>query len=266
VFQNAKTVNSFAKITFLRSVAMKKWFVVLGMVLLFCSPVRVEAQVSDEEKAEGFVSIFNGQDLAEWDGNADVWSVRDGSIVGQTANEGPAKLTYNTFLIWKGGDVDNFVFRADIKLTPEGNSGFQYRSQKIPGDKPYRVNGYQADFDGSHAHSGILYGEGFGGILCSRGLETVIEANQKPRTVRRFAENDALKKELKINDWNSYEITAQNFTFTNKINGQIMSIATDDDKDHRRENGIFAIQAHVGQPMKVEIKNLRIKRLEKNTN
>lgn len=255
---------------------MKKWFVFWGfwgIVSLFCFPVLVEAQVSDEEKADGFVSMFNGQNLAEWDGNADIWSVQDGSIVGQTANEGPAKLTYNTFLIWKGGDVDNFIFRADIKLTPGGNSGFQYRSQITPGDKPYSVNGYQADFDGSHAHSGILYGEGFGGILCERGLETVIETvtvenkiTKKPRTVRRFAENDALKKELKINDWNSYEVTAQNFTFTNKINGQIMSIATDEDKEHRRENGIFAIQAHVGPPMKVEIKNLRFKRLEKNAN
>ncbi|MDR0338135.1 MAG: DUF1080 domain-containing protein [Planctomycetaceae bacterium] len=245
---------------------MRKWFVVLGTVILFCIPMLVAAQISDEEKADGFVSMFNGQDLSEWDGNVDVWSVRDGSIVGQTANEGAAKLTYNTFLIWKGGNVDHFVFRADIKLTPEGNSGFQYRSQITPGDKPYRVNGYQADFDGSHAHSGILYGENFGGILCQRGLETVIETNQKPRTVRRFAENDALKKELKVNDWNSYEVTAQNFMFTHKINGQIMSITTDEDKEHRRENGIFAIQAHVGPPMKVEIKNLRIKRLSKDAN
>jgi hypothetical protein len=251
-------------IFFSRSFVMKKWLVLAGvMMLLFCFPIFVEAQVSDEEKAEGFVSIFNGKDLTGWEGNPDIWSVQDGSIVGQTASEGAAKLTYNTFLIWKNGKVDHFVFRADIKLTPEGNSGFQYRSQVTPGDKPFRVNGYQADFDGSHAHSGILYGEGFGGILCERGLETVIEATQKPRTVRRFAENDALKKELKVNDWNSYEITAQNFTFTHKINGQIMSIATDEDKEHRRESGIFAIQAHVGPPMKVEIKNLRLKRLEK---
>ncbi|MDR2438403.1 MAG: DUF1080 domain-containing protein [Planctomycetaceae bacterium] len=245
---------------------MKKWFIFVGMVSLFCFPVLVEAQISDEEKAEGFVSIFNGKDLSEWEGNPDIWSVQGEAIVGQTASEGPAKLTYNTFLIWKEGNVHDFIFRADIKLSPQGNSGFQYRSQITPGDKPFRVNGYQADFDGPHTHSGILYGEGFGGILCQRGLETVIEANQKPRTVRRFAESDALKKELKIDDWNTYEITAQNFTFTNKINGHIMSIATDEDKEHRRESGIFAIQAHVGPPMKVEIKNLRLKHLEKNSN
>ncbi|MDR2641183.1 MAG: DUF1080 domain-containing protein, partial [Planctomycetaceae bacterium] len=62
-------------------------------------------------------------------------------------------------------------------------------------------------------------------------------------------------------DWNSYEIIADDFNFTHKINGKTMSITKDEDKEHRRANGIFAIQAHVGPPMKVEIKNLRIKKI-----
>jgi hypothetical protein len=246
---------------------MKNLFVYFIAVTLFCCPALVPAlvpaQISDEEKAEGFAAMFNGNDLSEWEGNPDLWSAKEGSIVGQTASDGAAKLTYNQFLIWKGGEVSDFVFRAEIKLSPQGNSGFQYRSQVTQGDKPYRVNGYQADFDGSHAHSGILYGEGFGGILCQRGLESVIEEKQKPRTIRKFAESDALKKEIKVDDWNSYEITAKDFTFTHQINGHIMSITTDEDKEHRRASGIFAIQAHVGPPMKVEIKNLRIKKLKK---
>ena len=244
---------------------VKKMFVLLGMSLLLFGST-VQAQLNDEEKAEGFVSMFNGKDLNEWEGNPDLWSVQDGCIVGQTGAEGPTKLTYNQFLIWKGDDVDDFVIRLDIKLTKDGNSGFQYRSWAIQDEaKPYRVSGYQADFDGSHAHSGILYGEGFGGILCQRGLETSIEdvdGKRTPKTVRRFAENEALKKELKVEDWNSYEITAKGFTFTNKINGHVMSISTDN-SSARKSAGIFAVQAHVGPPMKVEIKNIRIKRLKK---
>ncbi|MDR1924482.1 MAG: DUF1080 domain-containing protein [Planctomycetaceae bacterium] len=218
--------------------------------------------ISDAEKAEGFVPMFNAKDLSEWDGNAAIWSVKNGVIVGQTAAEGDAKLTYNQFLIWKGGDVSDFVFRADIKLSKQGNSGFQYRS-KLNKNKPFSVSGYQADFDGTHAHSGILYGESFGGILCQRGKEVVIGEKQRPKTINEFAKNDGLKKEFKTEDWNSYEITAKDFTFTHKINGQTTIIAKDEDKDHRQESGIFAIQAHVGPPMKVEIKNLRIKRLKK---
>jgi hypothetical protein len=242
---------------------MRKLFVCLGVIALFCHSAVVDAQISDAEKAEGFVSMFNGTDLSEWDGSPDIWSVKDGCLVGQTAAEGAAKLTYNQFITWKGGDVGEFVFRADIKLSPQGNSGFQYRSRIVPGDKPYRVNGYQGDFDGAHNHSGILYGEGFGGILCNRGLVTVIGEKQKPQTIQKFAEAGVLKKELKVDDWNSYEITAKDFTFIHTINGHVMSITFDTDKEHRRESGVFAIQAHVGPPMKVEIKNLRIRQIKK---
>ncbi|MDR1052760.1 MAG: DUF1080 domain-containing protein [Planctomycetaceae bacterium] len=239
----------------------KTIFVTLCAVVLLCCSA-VNAQVSDAEKAEGFVPMFNGKDLSEWDGNVDLWVAKDGCIVGQTTEDGNAKLTYNQFLIWKGGDVEDFVFRADIKLSPKGNSGFQYRSQKA--GKPYSVKGYQADFDGAHSHTGIMYGEDFGGILCQRGAESTIEKGRKSKKVRQIADGNTLRKELKINDWNSYEITAKDFTFTHKINGHIMSITNDEDKDNRRKNGIFAIQAHVGPPMKVEIKNLRIKKITNN--
>lgn len=242
---------------------VKKRTLVLGLLALFCLPVSLSAQVNDEEKKDGFVSIFNGKDLTDWDGDKNIWRAEDGSIVGQTGSEGPTKLTYNTFLAWTGGEVGDFVLRFDIKLTPDGNSGMQYRSWRLEGDPPYRVHGYQADFDGRHAHSGILYAEGFGGILCQRGEESIVEKERKPKNVRKFAEGDALKKELKVDDWNAYEVTAKDFTFTNKINGHVMSICTDEDKEQRKASGVLAIQAHVGPPMKVEIRNLRLKRLEK---
>lgn len=241
---------------------MKKIALVLCLFVSF--GLSAAAQISEAEKDDGFVSIFNGKDLSEWEGNPSLWRVEDGSIVGQTGDEGPTKLTYNTFLIWKGEPVENFVLRFDIKLTPKGNSGVQYRSWVVDDkERPFRVNGYQADFDGSHAHSGILYGEGFGGILCNRGLETVVEANRKVREVRRFAESADLKKEFKVDDWNSYEITARDFTFTNKINGHVTSICKDEDEKTRKSSGVIAIQAHVGPPMKVELKNLRLKRITK---
>ncbi len=244
---------------------MKKMNAFVVMVL-FLLPGFALAQINDQEKAEGFVDMFNGKDLTDWQGNPALWSVVDGCIVGQTASEGPAKLNYNQFLFWTGGDVEDFVVRADIRLSQGGNSGFQYRSWELKEPTmPYRACGYQADFDGPHVYSGILYGEGFGGILCRSGEETVVEdvdGKRVPRTVKRFAENEALKNEIKVEDWNSYEIIAQGFTFTHKINGRIVSICTDNSAE-KRAGGLFAIQAHVGPPMKVEVRNLRIKRLAK---
>ena len=231
-------------------------------VVLAFLPAAALAQISDEEKADGFVSIFNGKDLTGWEGNPAVWKVEDGAIVGTTTASGPAKITNNQFLVWKDGTVGDFVLRFDIKCSKAGNSGMQYRSWvNLDPARPYSVSGYQADFDGGHAYSGILYGEGFRDILCHRGQETIIGDDSKPKEVRRFADDAALKKELKVEDWNAYEVTAKGFTFTNKINGHVMSICTDEDKAKRRENGILAIQAHQGPPMKVEVKNIRIKKL-----
>jgi len=246
---------------------MKKTLVAFCcLAFLVFSQSAAFSQITDEERAEGFVSLFNGRDLAGWEGNRAIWRVENGAIVGETTAEGPARITYDQFLVRAGEEYDDFVLRFDIKCTPgAGNSGMQIRSWMNPDtNRPFSVQGYQADFDGAHAFTGIFYGEGFRGIILShRGQETVIEPGQsQPREVRRFADGDALKRELKVDDWNTYEVTAKDFTFTNKINGHVMSIFTDNDPELRKSTGLLAIQAHTGPPMKVEVRNIRIKKLK----
>jgi len=246
---------------------MKKTLVTFCcLVFLVFSQSTAFSQITDEERAEGFVSLFNGRDLSGWEGNRAIWRVENGVIVGETTADGPARITYNQFLVRTGEEYDDFVLRFDIKCTPgAGNSGMQIRSWMNPdANRPFSVHGYQADFDGAHAYTGIFYGEGFRGIILSqRGQEAVIEPGQRqPAEVRRFADGEALKRELKVDDWNTYEVTAKDFTFTNKINGHVMSIFTDNDPELRKSTGLLAIQAHTGPPMKVEVRNIRIKKLK----
>src|SRR5262249_36671983 len=127
----------------------------------------------------GFKALFNGQDLTGWEGLSQFWSVKDGAIVGQTTKENPAKN--NTFLVWKGGTVDDFQLRFSYKLTPNGskgfaNSGVQYRS-KIVDPSYFVVGGYQADMEAGKMFSGILYEERGRGILAQRGQKVVIHAD-----------------------------------------------------------------------------------------
>lgn len=239
-------------------------------VMICCLAVTGTFCVAEEEKAEqpkpdkdGFVMLFNGKDLSGWEGNPDIWRVENGCIVGETEAEGKKKLTYNTFLILKDKEFSDFVIRFEYRLTKGGNSGVQFRSWVHENDPPFRVSGYQSDFDGDNAHTGIFYGEGFRGILAHRGQEAEMNDNHQSVMVKKFAESNDLKKEIKVEDWNEYEISANDFTFTNKINGHVMSVLTDKDKKERKKTGIIAIQAHVGPPMKVEIRNLRIKPIEK---
>jgi len=58
------------------------------------------AQTAPPEASDMKV-LFNGKDLTGWDGDARLWSVKDGVLRGETTKENPA--TGNTFIIWKDG-------------------------------------------------------------------------------------------------------------------------------------------------------------------
>ncbi len=222
------------------------------------------AEDAPKPDKDGYIPLFDGKTLKGWDGNPALWSVEDGCITGKTGKEGePNHLTYNQFIVYEGDVPENFVLEFDIWLSKDGNSGVQYRSWRDEDkSKPGRVYGYQADFDGAHTYSGIVYGENFRGILAQRGTVAEVGDDHQPKEVKRFAENEDVKKTLKVEDWNHYKITAKGFHFVQEINGVKTSELTDNDKDTRRKDGVIAIQAHVGPPMKVQLKNIKIKKID----
>jgi len=231
--------------------------VVIGAGLLMGAGLPADAaRAADDE--QGFVPLFDGKTLDGWEGDARFWSVQDGAITGQTTEDNPTE--HNTFLIWRQGKVDDFVLRFEYKLIG-GNSGVQYRSFQNPDWEEWVVGGYQADFEAGDRYSGILYGERFRGILADRGQKTVIGPNHKPKVVEQFGDAAGLQKHVKKEEWNEYEITAEGYHFVHKINGQVMSEATDEDTEMRRRCGIVAIQVHRGPPMKIQVRNIRLKRL-----
>ena len=215
------------------------------------------------QAADGYVSLFDGRTLQGWVGNPALWSVEDGCIVGKTGAQGDPNFTpYNQFLIYEGDVPENFVLEFDFLISRQGNSGMQFRSWRDTDTaRPWRVYGYQADFDGAHTHSGIVYGENYRGILAHRGTVSEVGDDHKPKELKRFAISDDIKKALKVEDWNHYRITVQGWLFIMEINGVVTSILIDDDKDVRRNDGILAIQAHAGPPMKVQLKNIKIKKM-----
>ena len=141
--------------------------ILLSMSLL--SVVLAGSARADDEP--GFKSIFNGRDLAGWDGNPKFWSAKDGVITGQTTAENPAPG--NTFLIWRDGPVDDFELRLSYRIVG-GNSGIQYRSTDHGN---WVVGGYQADFEAGKTYTGILYEERGRGILAQRGQKVIVKAD-----------------------------------------------------------------------------------------
>lgn len=207
-------------------------------------------------KEEGFVSIFDGKTLTGWDADTAYWRVKDGVLMGEVT---PAKpLKNNTFAIWRGGTPSDFEFKGEYRISPEGNSGVQYRSEELK-DIPLALKGYQADIDGGDVYTGQNYEERGRGFLAMRGQVVELKANEKPIVVDSLGSSDSLKTFIKKNDWNEIHIIAKGNHFSHYINGVLMSEATDNDSANRKSQGVIGLQVHVMPKMTVEYRNLRIK-------
>ena len=219
---------------------------------------------------EGFKSLFNGKDLTDWDGNPDLWSVKDGTITGVTKED--PKLTHNTFLVYKGGEIANFELRLSYRIVA-GNSGIQYRSKVFEQGKfgPI-VGGYQADFEAGKTYSGILYEERGRGILAQRGQKTVIKEIEEEKDGKKskkmkiepagtLGKSDDIQAKIKHEDWNDYVIIAHGNHLQHFINGQQTVDVVDEQEGKAAKSGVLALQIHVGPPMVVQFKNVRMKTL-----
>ena len=74
---------------------------------------------------EGWMSLFDGQTLNGWDGDPRFWSVKDGAIYVQATCEKPTGTIY---LVWQGGEPQDFELKWEFKATGNDNGGMQYRS------------------------------------------------------------------------------------------------------------------------------------------
>ncbi len=188
------------------------------------SYLRQPSQVPMTATPDTAALFFNGKDLANWDGNPEVWRVEQGEIVG----ESKTGLKHNEFL--KSQFVlDNFRLVLQMKLTPNNaNSGIQFRSEPF---EAYEMKGCQADA-----------GAGWWGKLYEENGRALLSTQP----------GDAF---VKTNDWNTYEIVAVGSKIRTAINGQL---CTDLDDPLVARRGITGLQVHSGGPTEVRFKNLRL--------
>ena len=212
---------------------------------------------------EGFQPIFDGKSLYGWDGDPKFWSVKDGAITGQTTQDNPTKG--NTFINYTKGEPNNFELRFRYKIVG-GNSGVQYRSQRLSETDKYRIGGYQADFEAGKTYSGILYDEGGKaggrGIMCQRGKKTTYTADGQKKEEALPMTSEQLQQSIKNEDWNEYVIIADGNHLTHKINGHVMSETIDESPKALTKGGVLALQLHAGPPMMVQFKDIRMKELK----
>jgi len=119
----------------------------LTIPLLMVSCLAANAKSEDKE----WVTLFNGKNMEGWErvGNPQsIWEVQDGAL---TAAGPPSMLVCTT------GPYKNFRYRAEVKISDNGNSGMYFRTTRKPGFS----DGYEAQIDSTHSdpiRTGSLYG------------------------------------------------------------------------------------------------------------
>ena len=208
----------------------------------------------------GFQSMFDGLTLAGWEGNPTYWRVENGTLVGEIKPD--TILKSNTFIVWRGGRPRDFELKLDYRITAGGNSGINYRSAIVPDpvtpDNKFAMRGYQFDLDGAKRYPGNNYEEKGRLFLAVRGQVTRVVGGRPPVLVSTIGDAAQLAAVV-TDDWNSVHISARGNTLVHMLNGRLMSVVLDDDTPNRPVDGLIGVQVHVGPPMKVEYRNIRLK-------
>jgi hypothetical protein len=249
--------------------------VLLNVVTAVVVAAGIFSQVScvAQKKEKGFAKIFDGKSLKGWAGDTKYWRVEDGNLVGEITPE--TLLKTNSFIIWQGGEPGDFELKGEFNITEKGNSGVNYRSDQLT-DVPNALRGYQADIDGANRYTGQNYEERKRTTLAYRGeIATINDPTEKSpeafkanlknnawlgRTVTgSLGTSDELKTKIKAEQWNEFHIVAKGNRLQHYINGVLMSDVTDNDSVNGKAKGLLGVQVHVGPPMKVQYRNIRIK-------
>ncbi len=200
--------------------------------------------LTDEEIADGFVSLFNGTSLEGWQGNLTDYFPENGEMVVNPKRGGHGN-------IYTDKEYSDFVLRFDFQLTPGANNGLGIRAP-LQGDAAYVGMELQI-LDNSapiyaNLHEYQYHGSVYGVIPAKRGF-------QNP-----------------VGEWNSEEVIVKGSKIKVILNGETIldgdikeasKNGTLDGKDHSgllRDKGYIGFLGH-GSNLK--FRNLRIKDLSK---
>ncbi|MCK6446460.1 MAG: DUF5329 family protein [Planctomycetes bacterium] len=173
--------------------------------------------------ARGF---FDGRTLAHWTGDAAVWSVEQGELVGKTTG-----LAHNSFLL-SDYELGDFSLSFEVRLVNDaGNSGVQFRTEPLGAEAGGEVKGYQADI--GPGWWGKLYEEG------GRGL--VWEKSGEQHVVK--------------DGWNRYRIEARGHHVKTWLNDQL---CVDLEDPAGALSGIVALQVHSGDATEVRFRKFEL--------
>jgi Domain of Unknown Function (DUF1080) len=225
----------------------------------------------DINEHTGYKQIFDGISFSGWDADPTIWRVENGIMVGETLEGKPRG---NNYIVYRGEKARDFDLKLQMKIEKGGGGGIQYRSVtgvpwtraqprgQPPYDLAFMMTGPQADFwfpvsAQQAAHTGQWYSENtMQGILAYRGQVTQALPGQTNRLVANIGDKQALGGYVKVNEWNDYEIIARGGVMMHIMNGQLMAVFIDDNKDSvNNQPGLIGFEIE-SQPCKISVRNI----------
>ena len=192
-----------------------------------------DSMLSAEEKADGFVSLFDGKTLNGWwmsSGNPNTFKVNDEGVIEWQVTGGRALMSAKRY--------DNFILRMEWKIAPEANSGIclraprEGRQSKIGVE--FQMRGDTGTKEPDNSNTGAIY--------------DVLAPLSFP----------AKKEGL----WNDLEVTFNGPHFKAIMNGELVQDVNFDeyeDLKYRLKNGFITLTDHNSY---VAFRNIRIKELK----
>jgi hypothetical protein len=197
--------------------------------------------ISDDEKKQGFVSLFDGTNLDQWTGNTTGYIVKNGVVeVNPDAGGGGNLYTKDEY--------SDFVYRFDFQLTPGANNGIGIRAP-LEGDAAYVGMEIQV-LDSEHPmykdlHEYQYHGSVYGVIPAKRGYL------------------------LPTGEWNQEEIAIKGNKIKVTLNGTVIldgdikEASKNGTIDHKEHPGLSRTSGHIGflgHGDVVRFKNMRVKK------
>ena len=201
-----------------------------------------EYNLTDEEKALGFVSLFNGRNLDGWTGDMNAYYVEDGQIVTRTGLEHGGN-------IYTQKEYSDFTIRFEFQLARDSNNGLGIRAP-LTGDAAYAGMEIQIIDNDATIYGKLADYQYHGSIY---GVVPAKRCCQK-----------------RLGEWNSEEVTAQGTKIKVVLNGTVIldaDIAEARDRgtiDHQDHPGLKNQSGHIGllyHETPLKFRNIRIREL-----
>jgi len=225
----------------------------------------------DIDEHTGYKQIFDGKSFAGWDADRSIWRIENGLMVGETL---AGKPKGNNYIVYRGDKTRDFDLKLQMKIEKGGGGGIQYRSVTgIPWSRPqpegqppydlkFMMTGPQADFwfpvtAQTEAFTGQWYSENtMQGILAYRGQVTQALPGETNRLVATIGDKQALGGYVKTSEWNDYEIIARGGVMMHIMNGQLMAVFIDDNKNSaNNQPGLIGFEIE-SEPCKISVRDI----------